>query len=151
MIGMDLTEDQKTTLCKWIEEGQTLSDIQKNILRDWEQSLTYMQVRFLVDDLGFTLKNKAPSQDIPKTPIPDAPDTGLNGQIPTSVEVAIDPVKKPGAMVNGSVTFRDGVTCQWQVDSFGRLGIVPSQEGYQPTPQDIQDFQLALQSKLQGL
>jgi hypothetical protein len=30
----------------------------------------------------------------------------------------------------------------------GRLGVVPAQQDYQPSPEDVQEFQLALQAEL---
>ena len=56
---------------------------------------------------------------------------------------------KPGAIVSGTVKFSDGVNSNWSVDQLGRLALNPSQEGYQPSAEDLQIFQKELQSALQ--
>ena len=40
--------------------------------------------------------------------------------------------RKPGMIATGSVTFSDGVKCEWHVDQFYRLALVPPSEGYRP-------------------
>ena len=47
--------DQKKQISNWVAEGVGLSDIQKRINNDFGIVMTYMDVRFLVDDLNLTL------------------------------------------------------------------------------------------------
>jgi hypothetical protein len=65
---MTLTPEQKQTVSSWVAAGDNLSAIQKKLSEQFQLSLTYMDVRFLVDDLGLELKNAAPkaSTDIGK-------------------------------------------------------------------------------------
>jgi hypothetical protein len=49
------------------------------------------------------------------------------------------------------VIFSDGQTADWYLDQTGRLGVVPKQTGYKPTPTDVQDFQIALQQEVAKL
>ncbi|MEC7402010.1 MAG: hypothetical protein VX821_08435, partial [Verrucomicrobiota bacterium] len=48
-------EEQKREIARWVAEGMGLSDVQKKINADFGVVMTYMDVRFLVDDLDLTL------------------------------------------------------------------------------------------------
>ena len=70
---MTLTPEQKQTVASWIAAGDNLSAVQKKLSEQFKLSLTYMDVRFLVDDLGLELKNAAPkadASDVTKAPPP---------------------------------------------------------------------------------
>ena len=54
-------------------------------------------------------------------------------------------------MVSGKVTFSDGKTAEWFLDQTGRLGIVPPEKGYKPSPEDLQAFNIELQNEFQKL
>jgi hypothetical protein len=60
-------------------------------------------------------------------------------------------VTQPGTLVSGTVTFSDGNVASWYLDQTGRLGLAPKQQGYRPSPEDVEDFQLELQNELQKL
>ena len=60
---MTLTPEQKQTVASWVAAGDNLSAIQKKLADQLKVSMTYMDVRFLVDDLGLELKNAAPKAD----------------------------------------------------------------------------------------
>jgi transposase len=64
---MNLDETQRQTVAKWISEGAKLSEIQKRLL-ELGIKLTYMEVRFLVDDLKLTPKDPEPPQLQPNLP-----------------------------------------------------------------------------------
>lgn len=68
---MELSPEQKQAVASWIAAGDNLSAIQKKLSEQFKISLTYMDVRFLVDDLGLELKTPAPN------PEPKAADGGL--------------------------------------------------------------------------
>ena len=58
-----------------------------------------------------------------------------------SVDVEVDAVTPPGALMSGSATFRDGETLRWQLLANGQLGLIPGDnDGYRPSPEDMQDF-----------
>lgn len=155
---MDLSEQQQQVVAGWVAEGASLADVQKRLLEEFQVSMTYMDVRFLVDDLELSLVDKTE-----KTPEPSAPDSSTPAEDPTpqhviddmdaladrDVKVEVDRLVRPGAVVSGNVTFSDGVTAEWYIDQMGRLGLNPSQEGYEPAPDDIQTFQKELQAALQ--
>jgi hypothetical protein len=60
---MSLTPEQKAAVSAWIASGDNLSAVQKKLTEQFKISMTYMDVRFLVDDLGLELKNAAPKAD----------------------------------------------------------------------------------------
>ena len=60
---MTLTPEQKQAVAAWVAAGDNLSAVQKKLAGQFKVSMTYMDVRFLVDDLGLELKNAAPKAD----------------------------------------------------------------------------------------
>src|SRR3569833_2539596 len=75
---MNLTPEQKQAVSSWVAAGDSLSAVQKKLLDQFKISMTYMDVRFLVDDLNLALKDPAPkadANDVTKapTPRPNAP------------------------------------------------------------------------------
>jgi hypothetical protein len=157
---MNLDETQRQTVAKWISEGAKLSEIQKRLL-ELGIKLTYMEVRFLVDDLKLTPKDPEPPKVVaPPTTAAAANPAKLSveknpapeGTLPASgVSVSVDQITKPGAMISGTVKFSDGQIADWYLDQTGRLGVVPKVQGYKPSAADVQDFQLALQQEVAKL
>ncbi|MGA2053312.1 MAG: hypothetical protein ABSH19_08375 [Opitutales bacterium] len=124
-------------------------------------SLTYMEARFLLDDLSLTVKDapkaSAASADLSKAaaaappPAPSAADPLAGAAKPGGVRVSVDKVVRPGSVVSGTVAFSDGQSADWYLDQAGRLGLMPKVKGYQPKPADVQEFQYALQDELARL
>jgi hypothetical protein len=148
--------DQKRQIASWVNEGMGLSDIQKKINDDFGIVMTYMDVRFLVDDLNLDLIDEEDEEeeadaddnsgDEEATPSPGDPlDESAGG-----VQVELDTVTPPGAMASGSVTFSDGQHKKWTLDQFGRLGLSGGEEGYKPSDEDVMEFQKQLDSALRG-
>ena len=99
---MSLTEDQRASISKWIEEGASLSDIQKRLKEEFQLSLTYLETRLLADDLKLRLKEpERPIEPLP-LPTPDKAASAPGGK----VSVTIDQITRPGAMVSGRATSR---------------------------------------------
>jgi len=155
---MNLDEAQRQKVTAWIAAGAKLSEIQTRLAAELNLKLTYMEVRLLVDDLKLTPKDPEPPKVVaPPVAAPAANPTKLTieknpapeGTLPAStVSVTLDQLAKPGAIVSGKVTFSDGQSADWYLDQTGRLGVVPKQPGYKPSPADVQQFQVALQSEL---
>ena len=61
---MTLTPEQKATVATWVAAGDNLSAVQKKLIEHFQVTLTYRDVRFLVDDLNLALKDPAPKIDI---------------------------------------------------------------------------------------
>ncbi len=60
---MTLTPEQKQAVSEWVAAGDNLSAIQKKLSEQFKVSMTYMDVRFLVDDLNLALKDPTPKVD----------------------------------------------------------------------------------------
>jgi hypothetical protein len=153
---MNLTEEQRQRVTAWILEGAKLSEIQNRLTQEFGVRLTYMETRFLVDDLKLTPKDPEP----PKVEKPPAPEAIKPAELKKSpadaakaggVSVGVDQIARPGAIVSGKVTFSDGQKADWYLDQTGRLGVVPAQQGYKPPAADVQQFQIALQEELQRM
>ena len=68
---MNLTPEQKQAVASWIAAGDNLSAVQKKLSEQFQLSMTYRDVRFLVDDLNLELKDAQPkvdASDVTKTP-----------------------------------------------------------------------------------
>ena len=164
---MTLDDEQKKVVQNWLSEGRSLSEIQNLLKSELDLGLTYMEVRFLVDDLGLQVQDPEPEVDPDAEdetePTPDAPAPAPAGEttdVPEgentpadggSVSVEVDKITRPGSIVSGHVTFSDGKKAEWMLDQTGRLGLIPEVEGYQATPGDIAEFQATLQEELQKL
>ena len=57
---MKLDDAQKKTVIGWIEQGLKLAEIQKKLGTEMGLNPTYMEVRFLVDDLKVIPKDPEP-------------------------------------------------------------------------------------------
>jgi hypothetical protein len=145
---MNLDDTQRQKVAAWINEGLKLAEIQKRLESELGLRLTYLEVRFLVDDLKLKPKDPPP----PPKPVakPDdaaAPPASALGK----VSVTVDQLARPGALVSGKVKFTDGKSADWVLDQNGRLSLVPGEKGYKPPAADVPEFQIALQQELQKL
>jgi hypothetical protein len=158
---MNLNEAQQKTVSEWIAAGAKLSEVQTRLAKEFGLSLTYMEVRFLVDDLKLRLQDPEPPK--PATPIPapgpaPLPTTPVPPEeaevLPPAggqVSVTVDQIARPGALVSGGLTFSDGMKADWYLDQTGRLGLIAKQQGYKPTQADVQQFQMALEREMAKL
>ena len=154
---MDLTDAQKQLVGQWVKEGCGLSEIQKKLSSELGIPMTYMDVRFLVIDLGLNVKDKKVAA-VPagnrKAP-PSADEEEIEAAEPASglglskVSVDVDRIVKPGSVVSGTVKFSDGVSATWALDQFGRLALDAGKRRYTPSEQDVQAFQLELRKVLE--
>jgi len=158
---MQLTDDQKQKVKQWVTAGDGLSEIQKRLHDEFNLALTFMDVRFLVIDLGIKMKDNvtlktATPIELDKPTAEPVTAAGANASTPEaplgggSVSVDIDRVMKPGALISGTVTFSDGMSGSWSLDQTGRLGLSTTRQGYHPTPEDLQTFQQELTRLIQS-
>ncbi len=156
---MKLDDAQRKKVAEWIEQGLKLSEIQNRIISELGISMTYMEVRMLVDDLKLMPKDVDPPKPAPALKPSENP-----AQAPASqpadavapepppgggqVSVSVDQLARPGALVSGKVTFSDGQKAEWYLDQSGRLGLATQQQGYRPSAADVQDFKAALETEL---
>jgi hypothetical protein len=161
MDNMNLDQEQKDKVAAWIAEGIKLSEIQQRLESEFGIRMTYLDVRFLVDDLKLTPKDEErPVDRIPEASpaadqIPGSPANAVPNPGPTSapgqVSVTVDAVTRPGSVISGKVRFSDGNSAEWFLDQMGRLGLAPVVQGYKPSPEDLQAFQTELQNQIQKM
>ena len=159
---MKLDDSQRQRVSAWINEGLKLSEIQSRLASEFGLKLTYMEARFLVDDLKLVPKDPEPPK-VPEPPVskPAAAAPAAAGLPPEDPEVLppggggvvvqVDQITRPGAIISGKVAFSDGQTADWYIDQTGRLGLIAKQAGYKPSQADAQEFQLALQREVARL
>jgi len=134
-----LTDEQKSSLKQWAAEGASIADLQKRMKDDFGISITYMDARFLVLDLGIEIVEVKKEEKKP------AEEEILSAPVPTgAVTVTMDNIALPGAMISGKVTFSDGETGIWMLDQYGRPGLDADTPGYRPTQEDVIEFQKQL-------
>ncbi len=163
---MNLDEATKKTVAGWVREGLGISEIQSRLAAELSIRLTYMETRFLLDDLQLKPKDKQPDAGPATVGQPKGPAaTKAPGGVPAAAEevdsesdeggggvsVTVDQVTRAGALVSGGVTFSDGNTASWHVDQQGRLGLAPQKKGYRPLEEDLLAFQSALRNELAQL
>jgi hypothetical protein len=156
LILMNLNEEQRQRVTAWVQAGARLSEVQNRLNQEFGLKLTYMETRFLVDDLKLTPKDpEPPKSEKPPAPEPKKPEekkeSPPEAATPGGVSVNVDQIARPGALVSGKVTFSDGQKAEWYLDQMGRLGVIPGQQGYKPSATDVQEFQMALQEQLQRM
>src|SRR5215218_10287527 len=142
---MQLTDEQKKQVAAWIADGIKLSDIQNRIAEEFGVRLTYMDVRFLADDLKVMPKDPpeppkpVPTEDPTPAPAPPAAALAENAETPVGgkVSLTVDTLARPGTIVSGKVTFTDGKSATWYLDQMGRLGVSPDEQGYRPPAGDV--------------
>ena len=61
---MNLDEAQRKTVAEWIGQGLKLSEIQTRLVSDLSLTMTYMEVRLLVDDLKLPPKDPEPVKPV---------------------------------------------------------------------------------------
>lgn len=161
---MQLTTEQTEIVKKWVEDGAGLSEVQRRINEEFGLPLTYMDTRFLVLDIGASIKDKEPPKpkETPKTmpqqedklPMPSddmaEPEPEDFEAIPqASVSVTLDKIVRAGALASGTVTFSNNVVVSWLLDRMGRLAFTKSSDpNYQPTQEELEAFQMELQTRL---
>ena len=160
---MNLNDSQKQAVTGWMADGLKLADIQKRLSSEFGLSLTYMEVRMLVDDLKLIPKDpepvKPPEPPVTPAPAPVAGPADLPKLAPEplpagafgEVTLTVDQVTRPGTLTSGKVTFSDGVKAEWYLDQMGRLGLSAQNKGYKPVPADIETFQTKLELELRKL
>ena len=149
---MTFSEEQIQQIRSWMPAIYSIGDLQTKLNTTFQTHLTYLETRFLMDDLDLQIasKNKveAGGQEAEKSHVSEVKENLKNA---ANVDVSVDPVTRPGMVCNGSVTFSDGQVAEWSLDQMGRLGLKPKQSGYRPSAEDIASFQECLQQKLAEL
>ena len=159
---MNLTDQQKETVKKWVAEGKGVSEIQRLLSSEFGIDMMYIDVRFLIDDIGAQIpssgENAADSAQEASPVDAEGPQSGSageneaqaenSGESSGGVRVTVSPIQRPGAVMSGDVVFSDGGMAEWVLDNSGRLGLNPSTPGYTPPQSDLSEFQQKLREAL---
>lgn len=156
----NLTPQQRQLVEQWAADGANLNQIQDRLRTECSLTLTYMEARLLVLELGVKIQDKpreqppeekkpAPAAEV-DAPLPDDLEdaTAEAPAGPGSLKVTVDEIPPAGALISGTATFSDGNTVQWFMDQTGRFGMRGPAPGYQPPPADIPAFQRELDTLL---
>ncbi len=159
---MNRNEIKKIVL-ESLQKGISLSGIQK-ILHEKGEMITFLDLRLLASELENldwkTIGGEKEAQE--KEAAADKKkkeDDELSGEQADEISadkgewsgatvVEVSKLVRPGAALSGSVRFASGVKADWVLDQTGRLGLEKTTG--KPTPEDIKEFQVELQKKLQG-
>jgi hypothetical protein len=146
---MNLTDEQKQVVSQWVTEGESIAKIQNLLKEHFNVGLTYMDVRFLVDDLGVVYKDSNETTEEEDKEESKAEDAVEDTNELAGVTVDVDAVIRPGSLVSGTVRFSDGASLGWQLTSTGQLGLIPGDDPeFRPSNEDLQSFQTQLQEVL---
>ena len=160
----------KEFIAQKVPEGYSLSKIQ-DMLKEQGVHITFMELRLLASEIEEEVWKKTEKADEPPAPAPEPapaeeplpapeaeafpeeeavpapapePAPAADAGAPRGKTVVeISKIARPGAAASGTVKFGSGVTAEWVVDSYGRLGL--ENASGKPDRQDIQEFQIELQ------
>ena len=157
----------KRFMTEELQNGKSLSEIQKLVNEKFALHMTYMEIRILASELESVdwkaLDPRAQAEaakrakeeakkasvgteaggDVTETTEGEAAAAPAGAAGKTVVELS--KLARPGMMLSGTVKFASGSTAEWYVDNMGRLGL-ENIKGEKPTPEDIEAFQIELEN-----
>ncbi|WP_395717783.1 hypothetical protein [Prosthecobacter sp.] len=159
----NLSTQQRQLVEQWAAEGANLNQIQDRLRSECSITLTYMETRLLIMELGVKIQDKPRETPPEEKPAPAAPEAAASDEEAVADEVhapdtpagaggalkvTVDEIPPAGALISGKATFSDGNTVQWFMDQMGRFGMRGPAPGYQPPAADIPAFQRELDTLL---
>ena len=119
----------------------------KCITEDLGIKLTFMDTRFLLQDLDIQIRQPEPE---PQAEQPAelsgaaAPPASLLGK----TQVTVDEITPPHALMAGKILFRSGAQGVWDIDRTGRINWDATLG--EPTADDLREFETELQSVIRS-
>lgn len=155
----NLSPQQRQLVEQWAAEGANLNQIQDRLRSECEMTLTYMEARLLILELGVKIQDKPREAPPVEKPAP-APAADAEAALPgdaaadlpaggADLKITVDEVPPAGAIVSGKATFSDGNNIMWFLDQMGRFGMRGPTADYKPPAADIPVFQRELDTILQ--
>ena len=164
---MKLSQEQIDAVREWVAQDAGISEVQKRLVEKFGVNMTYMDVRFLIDDIGAELHDKPEPKPSADSSVAEQHSAQVGGDDAEngaesmagadadaaqsgagSVKVSLSPIQRPGTLAGGDVVFSDGEKAEWFVDQMGRLSLSAQTQGYRPSQSDIIEFQTQLQNLL---
>ena len=131
---MSLTPEQTAAVSDWVTAGDNLSVIQKKLRDQFNVSMTYMDVRFLVDDLNLQLKDppkKVDTSDVSKTPAKDSPVPPATAGDDLPPENDVDAAPAAGGVAGGiGAQFDHHPVCRFDHQPIGRVRFHPDPRSF---------------------
>lgn len=152
-----LSPEQISQIQAWADEGDGFPEIQKKLRDEFEVRITYLETRFLLEDLKIELKPAPVPEPEPEVVAEEVPagEEGIDGEtLPEddgtrTATVSIDSVLRAGAIISGKVDFGGGNIASWWLDQMGRLGMDPMENGFRPSESQVIAFQDELRAVVQ--
>lgn len=164
-------KERDAFILKSLNQGQSLSDVQKGLEEQFDIRMTYLELRMIADELDVDWKKQDKPAPVKKaeledensaTPQPEDAwedgegeadlDEASGDDVPPDgggkTKVTVSKLVRPGAALSGDVEFSSGAKGDWYVDNMGRLGFNPAEGSGQPNQNDLQEFQKELQKTL---
>ena len=148
---MKLNDEQRRAVMEWVEAGITPSEVQKQLKELFGISLTYLDMRLLLDDLKLVLKDPIVPEEKVENPAELPLEDEQSAEGIGHFSLSVDRITRPNAVISGKVKFSDGEKAEWSIDQTGRPMLNPETLGYRPSQEDIMKFQLELQRAVQGM
>lgn len=142
-----LTEDQVSKIRSWAESGDGVPEIQKKLRDEFDIRVTYLETRFLLEDLKIELL-PTPEPEPKKEEEPDGVDEEVEEAVEGAVKMSVDSLLRPGAIISGKADFGGGKVVSWWLDQMGRLGMDAGDPDFRPSEEQVLSFQTELQKVL---
>ncbi|MGB3119603.1 MAG: hypothetical protein WBE58_12325 [Verrucomicrobiales bacterium] len=145
-----MTEEQIAQVRQWAADGATLQDIQQRLVADLEIRVTFLETRFLLEDLKIELIPEPEPEAEEKTET-ETPASPVEEDTAGKIVLKVDELQRPGTLVSGKVTFAGGQTAQWALDQFGRFSFQPDDLDFRPEEEEMVEFQNQVSLSLRRL
>ncbi|MEA2013557.1 MAG: hypothetical protein U9O87_10875 [Verrucomicrobiota bacterium] len=148
-----MTEEQRNKfIAKQLNDGISLSVIQDLLKTEFDENLTYMELRMLsseLEDINWK-GHDDPEDEEESITTEDKTDELLEADsISSGTTVSVNKIIRPGAAMSGDVQFSSGAAAEWFIDNSGQLGLNPKDD-QKPTQEDLAEFQEELKKQLSG-
>ena len=143
------TEERDRFIKAKLDQGMSLSEVQKVLAAEHGVTMTYLDLRLLAAEMKVDWKKQDKARP-PEKKTAVATDLKEEHGRASGTKVNVSRLVRPGAAMSGDVEFASGAKAEWFVDAMGRLGLQPAPGSSKPTERDIQEFQTELQRKLGG-
>lgn len=148
MINPDqLSPEQVQSIRDWAEEGLDLNAIQKKLHEELGLKPTFMDTRFLLQDLDIHIKQPEPAPQ-PDPSAAHAAPADAPAPLLGKTQVSVDEVTPPHALIAGKVLFKSGARGVWDIDRMGRINWDATLG--EPTADDLREFETELQSVIRS-
>jgi hypothetical protein len=134
---MDNNEIKKF-MAKELNDGTSLSDIQKLLADEHETRITFLDLRILASELE-NIEWEKPEEPVEE----EEAEAEVEQPEATGTVVEVSKLIRPGAVANGSVKFASGASAEWILNQQGQLGLDKAKG--EATEDDIKEFQAELQ------